>query len=305
VLTNATGLFVSTHTYFGFGEEIVAARGGVDTEKMVFTGHERDFNTNAGPGDDLDYMHARYCNPNTGRFLSVDPVGGRTNSPTSWNRYSYTRNNPLAFTDPTGMYEVSCTSGDSGCQAAAAAFEEQRQLNLASVDELISGTAKAFGDPGEKNGVKVGFSDLEEGRSAETVAAISFTDNDDGGSFAFEATVTFDLALDGVNLRAAIGHEGQHLADGQTFFSTFTSSGTFDSSKNLTSRELETRAYLVTHQILRKSNAVGNFPTKRGGVGRLGVNQPQVKVDRTIDKIINGPLYAGQLELRQFPEFSP
>jgi len=105
VLTNATGLFVSTHTYFGFGEEIVAARGGVDSEKMVFTGHERDFNSNAGPGDDLDYMHARYCNPNTGRFLSVDPVSGRVKMPASWNRYSYVSNNPLAFVDPDGLLQ--------------------------------------------------------------------------------------------------------------------------------------------------------------------------------------------------------
>jgi len=90
-LTDASGGFISVHTYFGFGEEIELGGGGDDDdETMVFTGHERDFNSNAGPGDDLDYMHARYCNPNTGRFLSVDPAMESADpyQPQSWNRFN-------------------------------------------------------------------------------------------------------------------------------------------------------------------------------------------------------------------------
>ncbi len=104
VLTDAQGFFVSTHSYFGFGEELTGAHVGVDTEKMVFTGHERDFNSNSGAGDDLDYMHARYCNPNTGRFLSVDPKVRREAVVSSqiWGRYSYAAGNPVKFVDPDG-----------------------------------------------------------------------------------------------------------------------------------------------------------------------------------------------------------
>jgi len=47
-------------------------------------------------------MHARYCSPWAGRFLSTDPVGGTPGLPQSWNRYSYVRNNPLNLVDPTG-----------------------------------------------------------------------------------------------------------------------------------------------------------------------------------------------------------
>jgi uncharacterized protein RhaS with RHS repeats len=47
-------------------------------------------------------MHARYYSSNLGRFLSVDPVGGKVGSSQSWNRYSYVRNNPVAFIDPNG-----------------------------------------------------------------------------------------------------------------------------------------------------------------------------------------------------------
>ncbi len=50
-------------------------------------------------------MLARYYgNSNTFRFLSTDP-GDDTylDKPQSWNKYSYVRNNPIAFADPTGM----------------------------------------------------------------------------------------------------------------------------------------------------------------------------------------------------------
>jgi RHS repeat-associated protein len=54
--------------------------------------------------DDLDYMHARFCSPLTGRFLSVDPVitGRALRRPQAWNRYSYVISNPLKYFDPYG-----------------------------------------------------------------------------------------------------------------------------------------------------------------------------------------------------------
>ncbi len=70
---------------------------------MKFTGHERDLNGAAGAGDDLDYMHARFCSPVTGRFLSVDSAPGDERLPQSWNRYAYTLGNPLRFIDPDGL----------------------------------------------------------------------------------------------------------------------------------------------------------------------------------------------------------
>jgi hypothetical protein len=50
-------------------------------------------------------MHARYCSPVTGRFLSVDPAGesAKPARPQSWNRYSYGLNNPVKYVDPDGQ----------------------------------------------------------------------------------------------------------------------------------------------------------------------------------------------------------
>ena len=99
LVTDKDGVLESEHRYYPFGEEATSSV--QDGHPMKFTGHERDFNQQ-GEGDDLDYMHARYCDPQMGRFLSVDPVQGTPPSPQSWNRYAYVRGNPMMYTDPTG-----------------------------------------------------------------------------------------------------------------------------------------------------------------------------------------------------------
>ena len=96
------------HDYLPFGEELFAPAGGRlmtqgytngDGIRQQFTQQERDIETN------LDYFVARYYSSVQGRFTSVDPLAGsaQAGSPQSWNRYSYSHNNPLRFTDPTGM----------------------------------------------------------------------------------------------------------------------------------------------------------------------------------------------------------
>jgi RHS repeat-associated protein len=101
LITRAGGEKVAYHVYYPFGEEATAFN--QDTERMKFTGHERDLASTSGAGDDLDYMHARHESPMTGRFLSVDAHRGNARSPQSWNRYAYTYGNPLKLVDPNGQ----------------------------------------------------------------------------------------------------------------------------------------------------------------------------------------------------------
>jgi RHS repeat-associated protein len=65
----------------------------------------------------LDYFGARYFSAPQGRFTSVDPVwvkADRIVDPQRLNLYAYGRNNPLKFSDPTGMDITigACPGGD-------------------------------------------------------------------------------------------------------------------------------------------------------------------------------------------------
>ena len=89
-----------TCTNLPFGDGMNCS--GTDVSPMHFTGKERDSESN------LDNFGARYDASSMGRFMSPDPLmaSAKVWDPQTWNRYSYTLNNPLRFIDPTGMDEV-------------------------------------------------------------------------------------------------------------------------------------------------------------------------------------------------------
>lgn len=103
LITDSAGSQVAFHVYYPFGEEATAFN--QDTERMKFTGHERDLASPAGAGDDLDYMHARFYSPLSGRFLSLDPAPADSTAPQSWNAYNYVLGNPIRYIDPDGQEE--------------------------------------------------------------------------------------------------------------------------------------------------------------------------------------------------------
>jgi RHS repeat-associated protein len=73
-----------------------------------FTGKERDSESG------LDNFRARFDSSYMGRFMTPDPVvitPERLHDPQQMNAYSYVRNNPLGFVDPTGM--TLTVSGDT------------------------------------------------------------------------------------------------------------------------------------------------------------------------------------------------
>lgn len=101
LITGLNGAYRAYHVYHPYGAE--ATWIGQDAERLKFTAHERDLGNLGSAADDVDYMHARFYQPQVGRFMGVDPV--RRNAIRDvqlLNRYSYARGNPLRFVDPDG-----------------------------------------------------------------------------------------------------------------------------------------------------------------------------------------------------------
>lgn len=93
LVTNRTGEKVTRFTTSPFGKDATATQ---STERMHFTGHERDLGSLSDTLDDIDSMHARSYRAVLGRFTSIDP--GRDwdpAKPQSWNIYAYVRNNKI------------------------------------------------------------------------------------------------------------------------------------------------------------------------------------------------------------------
>jgi len=84
--------------------------GKVSRQQSCCSGKERDSESGN------DYFGARYYASTMGRFMSPDPFipfnlkrdefQAWIANPQHWNKYAYALNNPLKYTDPTGLTET-------------------------------------------------------------------------------------------------------------------------------------------------------------------------------------------------------
>jgi RHS repeat-associated protein len=133
LISGTGGAFRAYHLYHPYGAEATAIS--QDTERMKFTGHERDLGVAGSAADDLDSMHARFYSPLAGRFQSTDPVLGGLADPRSWNRFAYAGNNPMLFVDPLGLMECRASSrGANGTKLDCSDSIDSRATDPGEVD---------------------------------------------------------------------------------------------------------------------------------------------------------------------------
>jgi RHS repeat-associated protein len=103
-LTDSSGSTVQSYAYDVWGN--VLQQTGTIENSFVFTGRERDSETS------LYYYRARSYEPQIGRFLQKDPLGGDQGK----NLYPYVQNNPVNRIDPSGKADISaCSYYDQLC----------------------------------------------------------------------------------------------------------------------------------------------------------------------------------------------
>ena len=109
-LLDGEGNITDRYSYDAFGN--VLTRQGSTENDYRYTGEE--YNELTG----LYYLRARYMDPSTGTFISMDSYPGRMNDPVSLHRYLYANANPVMYTDPTGYFALTDFMAAGGIQSA-------------------------------------------------------------------------------------------------------------------------------------------------------------------------------------------
>jgi RHS repeat-associated protein len=93
-LSDATGTLTDTWDYDAFG--ILIARTGTTPNLYLYAGEQWDADLG------MYFLRARYMQPGTGRFWTMDDYEGRTGEPLSLHKYLYAANSPVDLQDPSG-----------------------------------------------------------------------------------------------------------------------------------------------------------------------------------------------------------
>lgn len=127
LLTDATGAVTDTFDYGPFGT--LESRTGTTPLPYGYRGQRYDESTG------LYYLHARYYDPVSARFLSPDPHPGVLRRPASFNRYLYANGDPVNMWDPNGQM---------GLAVAVGGFPVQATLAGISVPSLVGVLATVY-----------------------------------------------------------------------------------------------------------------------------------------------------------------
>jgi RHS repeat-associated protein len=101
---NADGTWNSSISYTAFGE--IRASSGITASDFRYTGQLRQAELG------LYYYVARWYDPQLAHFTQADMVVPNAGDAASYDRYTYVRNNPIKYNDPTGHQVCNTCSGN-------------------------------------------------------------------------------------------------------------------------------------------------------------------------------------------------
>ena len=94
------------------------------------------------------HMNGRVYDPVLGRFLSPDPLVQAPYDAQTWNRYSYARNNPLRYTDPSGFCFNGHPAGDMNAESCFRPIVQNIIVQMSRLPTMDFGSLANFGGGG-------------------------------------------------------------------------------------------------------------------------------------------------------------
>ena len=149
-LTNEYGAVTDTLVFDAFGTE--TGRTGATDNPYGFQGEEQD-------ATGLYYLRARYMDPATGTFTTMDTYGGSLSDPMSLHKYLFANSNPVMYSDPSGhmtLAETECVFAIIG-ELVAADLYMIRLVSSDDYQEFDPGTFATYIIIGMIIGLIVGF----------------------------------------------------------------------------------------------------------------------------------------------------
>ncbi|RUS43551.1 RHS repeat domain-containing protein [Cohnella sp. AR92] len=135
----STGNVVNSYSYDEWGNILQQTEDPSASNIFKYAGEVYDNETG------LYYLRARYYDPSVGRFINEDTYEGQVNNPLSLNLYTYVQNNPLIYTDPSGMCGVK-SWGDAG-DCFVKAGKAVKKAAVATYNFLIGDDLNTLFDP--------------------------------------------------------------------------------------------------------------------------------------------------------------
>jgi hypothetical protein len=237
---------------------------------------------------------------------------GSIYAPQTWNRYSYTINNPLKYTDPFGMYI--CTGTNDQCKDVEKGMENLKKARDSfkkgsNEYNRLDRSLKAYGAKGVDNGVTINFG-ASKGPAhvavgirldpANPANKLVTANNPTGQDIVVTIDPTQNKSAD--DYVQSLGHEGSHVADGSdlvgalpTNLTTPAAAAVLAGPLNLTKYVTETAAYEVD-SFIAQGRGAGTFSVgPKGGTKYEIWNSGWSQADRAtkraagIDKVLAEP----------------
>jgi len=111
-VTNSSGTLTSQQRYLPFGAPRTIPNSPILGTDFGYTGQRL---LDSGMGGIMDYK-ARFYSPCIMQFHQPDRLIPEPYNPQSLNRYSYVRNNPIRYNDPSGNVPIDCYDGSRYCR---------------------------------------------------------------------------------------------------------------------------------------------------------------------------------------------